>query len=423
MDSGYSKITSAEIYNFMSFKQAKIAFDESGIINVKGYNDSGKSAVLMAIAVCFMDIYKRNQVKFIRHGEDYFRVAVSFDDGVTIVRDKYLNGQNLYEMYENGNLIFTTKQGRKLSKIEGVPKPIEDYLGMCVTDLVYFNYQSCRDKLPLVDTKGSENYQMLHEVLRMEEIFRASQLINTDKNMVGNEVADLEVTLQRKEVLLERCKGVTQELVSKIEELEEEAKSNDEQKKVLEGIIGVVEKCDSFVEIPHIDEIGVSQFSIIDDCLRQVNSLLSIQDLPKVERVSCERLVEVNSLANLVNSLERIKKLPDIPKVAYDRNRIGLLNEMLDETENLMSHVEYPVIEEVGIDEALAKAQNLQKIMEMTEALGKLNSSILKADDEISKSRGNLDAQVDEAKAEGFKFVKCTNCGTYNVVGGEEANA
>ena len=111
----------------MSFKKAKVAFDETGIINIKGYNDSGKSAVLRGLVVCLMDMFRRNQAKFIRYGEEYFRIVVSFEDGVSILRDKYLNGQSLYEVYKNGECVFTTKQGNKLSKVDGVPKPIPDY--------------------------------------------------------------------------------------------------------------------------------------------------------------------------------------------------------------------------------------------------------------------------------------------------------
>mgnify|MGYP003093532149 CR=1 FL=1 len=78
----YSKITSVEIKNFMGYESGKIQFDESGVINIKGYNDSGKSAMLTACAVAMMDAYKQKQAKFIRFGEDYFGIVVSFDDGV-----------------------------------------------------------------------------------------------------------------------------------------------------------------------------------------------------------------------------------------------------------------------------------------------------------------------------------------------------
>ena len=61
---GYSKIKEVEVFNFMSFKHARLVFDETNILNLKGYNDSGKSAILRAVVVCLTDMYKRAQNKY-----------------------------------------------------------------------------------------------------------------------------------------------------------------------------------------------------------------------------------------------------------------------------------------------------------------------------------------------------------------------
>ena len=42
---GYSRLEFWEVWNFMSIEHGKCEFDERGIINIKGYNDSGKSAM------------------------------------------------------------------------------------------------------------------------------------------------------------------------------------------------------------------------------------------------------------------------------------------------------------------------------------------------------------------------------------------
>ena len=129
----YAKIKSIEVFNFMVYKHAKVYYDDSNIINMKGYNNSGKSTMLKALAICFTDMYKRIQTKFIRHGEKYFRIIVEFEDGVSILRDKYITGQSLYEVYKNDECIYTTKAGGKLTKLDGVPQPIQEYLGLCTT--------------------------------------------------------------------------------------------------------------------------------------------------------------------------------------------------------------------------------------------------------------------------------------------------
>ena len=40
-----SKVVSLKIENFMSIKEGLIEFDDSNIISLCGYNDSGKSAI------------------------------------------------------------------------------------------------------------------------------------------------------------------------------------------------------------------------------------------------------------------------------------------------------------------------------------------------------------------------------------------
>ncbi|RKW48284.1 MAG: hypothetical protein D8B41_00145, partial [Porphyromonas sp.] len=61
MAKAQSKIVSIELENFMAIKNAILTFDESNIINLKGYNDSGKSAITRALDVLFFNSYKNAQ--------------------------------------------------------------------------------------------------------------------------------------------------------------------------------------------------------------------------------------------------------------------------------------------------------------------------------------------------------------------------
>lgn len=381
----YSKISSVELTNFMSFKKAKIAFDESGIINIKGYNDSGKSAILRGMAVCLMDMFKRNQLKFIRHGEEYFRIVITFNDGISILRDKYINGQSLYEVYNKQELMFTTKQGNRLSKIDGVPKPIADYLGLCVTDSVYLNYQSCIDKLPVVDTTGSENYQMFHEVLRMEEIFRASNMINADKNDLGLEISTIEYELRREEVLLERCGDVSQEFIDVINELEKEGIVTNNKKESLKEIQGV---------ISHYDRIKV---------------------LPPIKKVSTTRLSKLYDMGKIASTLDKKIEIPKIKKVSLDR--VSALHSILDKVDKLQKYVVVPEIPKV--DETLiSKRTKLGGIIKVYKTLENQGKACNDIDNRLSQLRDKLNSLVNEAKKQGIELVKCENCGCYTGVGG-----
>lgn len=381
----YSKISSVELTNFMSFKKAKITFDETGIINIKGYNDSGKSAILRGIAVCLMDMFRHKQLKFIRHGEEYFRVVVTFEDGVSILRDKYLNGQSLYEVYQDQNLIFTTKQGNRLSKVDGVPKPVADYLGLCVTDSVYLNYQSCIDKLPVVDTTGSENYQMFHEVLRMEEIFIANNMINLDKNDLGLEISTMEYNLQRDEVLLERCGDVSQEFIDEIVRLEQESNETNAKKDKLVGISNIIQGYDNIKNLPRIEKVSTDRLSKIYDIAKAVDTVEKQVEIPSIKKVSVDRLGALQSISNNINKLQGYVEIPNIPKV----------------------------------DESLvAKKTQLGSIIRVYKTLVEHEKVCSDIDNKLNLAKSKLNELLETAKKQGVELVKCENCGCLTVAGG-----
>ena len=382
---GYSKIESIEILNFMSFKKAKLVFDETGIINIKGYNDSGKSAILRALAVCLMDKYRSKQAKFIRHGEDYFRVVVNFDDGVSILRDKYITGQSLYEVYKDGECVFTTKQGNKLARIDGVPKVIEDYLGLCVTDSIYLNYQSNEDKLPFVDSTGSENYQAFHEVLRMEEIFRANNMINTDKNTLGSEINEIEVDIQRDEVLLERCGDVSKELIDELTKLEKEAEVTNDRKNKLSTAHEIVGRIEKIPNIPIIEKIPCGRLNSLEGLKSIISNYESVPQIPKIDKVDSRRLEVLINISKYMKALEGYKEIPSIPKV----------NESLVTQRKQLNNI-------IGIFQSYIKCSQ-----ETNDIVKQINSN-----------KERLDSLVKEAESQGLQFVKCENCGAYTVVGG-----
>lgn len=406
----YSKISSIELTNFMSFKKAKLSFDETGIINIKGYNDSGKSSILRGLVVCLMDMYKRNQLKFIRHGGEYFRIVVTFDDGVSILRDKYINGQSLYEVYRGEDLMFSTKQGNRLTKIDGVPKSIADYLGMCVTDSTYLNYQSCIDRLPVVDTTGSENYQMFHEVLRMEEIYVANNMINVDKNELGYDISAMELELKRDEMLLERCGDVSQAFIDEIEKLEKKSKEVNDKKERLDNISSIVDGFGSIKNIPSIDKVDTRRLSKAYELENLVGVLENHIDLPKIEKVSSDRYSKVCKLKEIVNNLSNVKSIPKVDKVSL--GRLQRLQSIYDKVKTLEGYQDIPTIPKVG-EEMLAKNSKLGNLVKIYNELEKQEQQSLEIDNSLNDAREKLSNLLNSAKERGIELVKCGNCGSY----------
>lgn len=375
----YSKLKSVEVINFMGFLKAKIVADETGSWNLKGYNSSGKSAFLTACAVAMMNVYPNKQLKYIHHGKDYFRIILSFDDGVVIVRDKYKNGQSLYEMYKCEEKVYTSKSGDKLTKIDAVPSIIEGYLGMIGTELGYLNYQVRRDPLWLVETRGSDNYYTLNEVLKSVEIAEANALLNADKNALNTDITIVESEYNTLNTQLAGMSTVGDELLGRLYERQSLVSDLWNQYDMLNKIAGIIKEL-SETEIP-----------------------------PEIERIESDRLVGIQRVGSLLSQLEGIQYFKEsIENISLDRyNAIGRIVTNLKETQKI-SYFDG----EIGTIEGTGKLKDLNKLSslvnEMSEAvreLGSLKTTFQSLEDE-------REALIEQASKQGITFTVCTNCGT-----------
>lgn len=375
----YSKISSVEVTNFMVYAHATISFDDSNIINLKGYNSSGKSTMLKAIGVCLMNLFPQGQAKLIKHGEDYFRVVVNFDDGVSIVRDKYSNGQSLYEMYKNGDLLYTSKIGRKLGKISEVPELIQNYLGLCVMTDGCLNYQSRQDRLWLIETKGSENYYSLNEILRTEEIARANQMLNSDKNKLGNEIAGIEATLNEVTASLEEIQGVDDRLLLALEEREDKSRTLVNRYKGLSALNGITDELERLRLYPVVETISTDQYSEVEDLSKSVKTLSSLKVYPEISSLGVSRLDSISWIQSMSKELESISKnvVPTVSSIEV--GQVSPISGMLD-------------------------------VLKELDTVMKEKSSI---ESDLKKANAKMEKAIEVARKEGKKFVACENCGTY----------
>lgn len=378
----HSRITEIKVANLATLKNAKFVFDESGILNIKGYNDSGKSALLQGIAMNLINLIPRVQSKFIRHGADFFRVSISFDDGIEIIRDKYINGQSLYEMRKDGELVYSTKEGRTLTKVDRVPDIIADYLGLCMTENGCINYQSRRDPMFLIDTTGSRNYNDLHQVLKLEQVSRANSLANSDKNAAASEVTRLEAEVQAKELRLVDLKEVSQVLIDTMESKEEDALKLEEQKESVLTLGNMVTSIGNIKTLPKIEFVEVDRLRGILSLIKNSNELEDLPVYPKLSRVDTDRLKSISAIKGTISNLKELSKtsIPSIPQV--------------DE-----SYVE----KSVGLSKS---AKTLKELSECVLTLQDVKS-------ELSESKKALKIIVTKARKNGHVFAKCENCGSF----------
>lgn len=373
----YSKISFWEVWNFMSIAHGKAEFDDRNIINFKGYNDSGKSAMLTALKVAITNSNPTKQVSFIQDDKEYFRVLIQFDDGVTILRDKYLNGQSLYEMYKDGQLLFSTKSpSGALTKVLDVPKPIADYLGLINYEKEYFNARACFEKQLGVQTSGSENYKMFNTVLKSEELSVASTILNNDKNKMLADIDALTDEVRATKNAIGIGQYITKDMLD---------------------YLGTKDK--------HLDDVLDVEEKALNTCIETKNALDNIPNIPKLNAIDTGDL-------ELLNTVKSIKEELDSIHIAPETKTIDVAQ--LQELQTIQSYVDE--LAKVSVPPAVNTVddtiiRDLINIYNTVRELQECNL-IIKEDEERLKG---LDEQIDELKELssqlGVKMVKCPDCG------------
>lgn len=374
--SAYPKLISWEVWNFMSIAQGKCEFDDKNIINIKGYNDSGKSAMLTALKVLCTNFRPNKQVDFIQDDKDYFRILATFEGGIQILRDKYINGQSLYEMYKDGTCIFSTKsESGALTKVADVPKPIEDFLGLVNYDDTYLNFRSCFEEQLGVQTKGSENYKMFNTVLKSEEISTASELLNNDRNKLASDINSVDSEIIANKNILGVGKFLTESMISYLEEHDSELDSIEGKLAQLAQVRGTYTDLSGIIVTPELSNISYSDLVLLSEIKSICDSLDSFSVAPEVSIIDSSKLDLLNEINSSLKALDDIKIVPEIKSL--EDSQLNVLSSLLT---------------------------TIEEINQCNEDCDRIDG-LLKS---ISEEVAGLEAQLIDM---GVKMVRCPNCG------------
>lgn len=371
-----SLITSVELENFMSIEHGKIEFDDTNIICLCGYNDSGKSAVTEAIEILFYDSYSKNQAAYIQDGKDFFRITMRFDDGVEISKTKLRNGNGIWELKQGGTTIYTNQLNDAVASVDKVPEPIYNYLGVVYDEYTQslLNVRRNRDKLLLVDTSGGDNYKIFNSILKSDLLAETSKRLNTDKNKLNTECNNKSNSLNtlRDEIDCMNCAT---------------AESLDVLSNEIQRITELSEKYESLSNISQLYETA--------------NSYADWGELPTID------IAQISEL-NAIKDIMRVLSEPIYDEcVAIDTERLRLLEAVKHENEVIKGIEITPEISVTGMD-------SLQERLNEFEALKELMCQIEKREQELE----DIDSQQNEVRAklveyaEKYDFKICPNCGT-----------
>ena len=375
---GFSKIVEIKLENFMSIKDATLSFDESNIINLKGYNDSGKSAITRALDVLFFNSHSRAQKGFIKHGEKYFRVVVTFDDGVSILRDKYITGPSLYEMYQDGELLFSTKVGSTLTQVKEVPIEIKEYLGMVETSEGNFlNSQSIYDKQFLIQTTGSENIELLNGVLRLKETGLATTAIKNDINNLSSSINGLVADIEAIKISLERYKDLDEDFILQLSALDKLYDGVEKHYSLTCDLYDLVEEKSSLnIDVPVLETVDFSNYEDLLKLVDYSRKLAEIVDLPELPVIDYNSYLKLTKIRSYQKSLE-----------IYQGNSWSL---------------------ELVNSKVLSELNNLYKEYQKFAYFSGLCSRLSDESEALEKESLEIDAY---AKDNGIAVSRCDNCG------------
>lgn len=404
-----SKIASIYIENFMSIKKASLNFDETNILNIKGYNDSGKSAILRALGVIFFNSFPRSQKKFIRHGEKYFRILVRFTDGVSILRDRYITGSSLYEIYKDEEVIFSTKVGDKLTSVQSVPLEVKEYLNLIdLGDNGFLNFRSNTDKLFLTNTSGSENLEMMNFILKIKETTLAINSIKKDINTKQNIQASLFNEIEGISFSLLGLEGASKEFLEYLEEQDRLLDLDIQKAKHVEKIFEI---CTKYKEVnkEFILQERITKPEYLTDInyiLEIVNKYSKLSYFEEQPTISLEYLNVLNSIYNKVKVLQDIVYLDEIPKISNSKLKhfeklISLFSEYAKVNTSL------PVMDTIDLDKLIA----LKKILNLCKIEYNVLDTYSKSIEELKELEKDMEAIELEAKEKGITITRCDNCG------------
>lgn len=315
-----SKIVSMRIENFMSIKNALIEFDDSNIVSLCGYNDSGKSAITRLFEIMFYNTYSIDQVKFITDNEDYWLGELKFSDGVVYTRIKYLDGKSLWELKKDDTVLFTNRlPNGTLAAMGDTPEVIVKYLGVIQDELTgeELNVRRNTDKLFLINTSGGDNYKILNSVLRSDVLSSASKSLNDDKNRLNSEVSEKNTVKNVLEEQLESIDVPPQDIIENIKATV--TKLDDIKGKVVRVslIMEEVKTLHSISVFESLTGVDTSRLKLLQDILT-LSQNTQIPVYNKVDSIDTERLVTLRNILELKKKLN-VSTYNSLEKVDVDR--------------------------------------------------------------------------------------------------------
>ncbi len=428
-----SPIKSIYVKNFRNIGEVKLDFTESPIISLKGDNESGKTSIVKAFAVCALHAYTREQKSYIRDGTNGFGVAIELEDGSMVSRIK-TNAINRYEVID--------KDGNKwdTNKIDGAKLPIYVQEIMRLVEepetREFLQVRTYENQLLFVTTSSSTNYKVMYDALKIEQLTKAIKLGSDESNKLKSDINKNDIKI---EALMNNLKGI------RIYDLEPLVNIRDRLKDQLESV-GKLERAGDISNtikdgrmrlgrIGMIDKYGLGELDLV-----QVNRYVNIYRLVYKQKELILRLKkfrEINTLNNIDTTVEnkiayimaKRDELEDKISSTVELRKLGELGELREyEAEKLNKSLELLYKNKASMelleiidrkDCELVRQEDFDKVYQIAKIIQLKNrNSLLKT--EVIKCHSVIEQIEEYMKQCGARVITCTNCGEQLVISNDE---
>lgn len=376
-----SKLVSFEIEDFMGFEHGIVTFDDTGIISLKGYNSNGKTTIIRAIGVLNFGMWTTKQSKFIRYGMNRFRLSETFDDGVKIVYEKYAVGKSSYQMFKDGEEIFSTIQNGVYTSFKGVPDFIRKYLNFADDAKLNLHIRRGRDQLLLVDTTGRDNYDFLSVTLKAEEVGNASGMLKTDRLQLKSDIQYIEYQLETHRSLVTRDTLAVPVLVNHLEQVDKDLDLNESKKAKLDKLFQLVEKYNRLKPSLPLEQIGVLKVKKLQSVMALIEKYNNIQVTAKLDKLEADKLVRLRSILNKIERYNETKQMPTLQSIDFTKH--NKLVSIMKQYNNL-----------VKVDSQLEKRQT---------TINEMEQQVIQIENWLNKNK--------------VQVIRCKNCNSLQAVG------
>lgn len=425
----YADIFSVRVTNFMSYKDSTVTFDREGdtrnILKFEGRNDTGKSAFSLAALLVLTNAYYTEHKNYIRSGEEFFRVVLTFVDGVVVVYEKNISGASFYDMYvregdqvnatpifrresetgiarafdvvQNATRLFSTRFEGEASdnfyfakSVKEVPYRLQQYFGMLSTsDGLSVNYADANSPKLGVNTTGSENAKILNEVLQARSLTLANERANRHVLDTQAQLASQRELFNVLKEETQRYAQVSQALVSAVGAEREHAMLDQEKLQVSSSVAEVVSRAAQVQVLPAVPQVGEDvqhQVSMLASVQQVVQGAVSAVTVPQVPVVDADAVRQVQDSAQVVSLIEQAQSVsvfPQVPQVQFQ---------------------DVQVLEQVS------------SVVRLCESAAQQVSVRDRTQGEFEQVQQQVSAVVDSLRGEGFTVSRCGNCGSVRVV-------